>query len=170
MKKLPADITELFRETGQQGGRIGGKRSLQTMTPEQRRERAKKAAMASVQARRTGSSRAPFSMPPAETPVELNSKTEALNRADQILSRLAGYARPGSPIRKAFYRRDLNWMAEVLLRLEANEPDPLRPTAQLPTGAFVNAATAEIKEEVFYPMEALPPNLRDLTPLGRDSA
>jgi len=141
--KLPEDITELFRETGRRGGRIGGKRSLETMTPEQRSERAKKAALASAQVRRNGSQRAPVSALHAETPVGLTSKTEALNRADQILNRLAGYARPGSRARKAFYRRDLNWIAEVLLRLQADEGDPLRPTAQLPTPALVKAVSSE---------------------------
>ena len=45
-KKLPADVLEYFRKQGARGGRIGGKRSLETMTPEQRSERARKAVAA----------------------------------------------------------------------------------------------------------------------------
>jgi hypothetical protein len=45
-KKLPPDILEFFREQGAKGGKIGGKRSLETMTPEARTARAKKAVAA----------------------------------------------------------------------------------------------------------------------------
>ena len=45
-KKLPPDVLEYFRQKGAEGGRIGGKRSLETMTPEQRSERARKAVAA----------------------------------------------------------------------------------------------------------------------------
>jgi hypothetical protein len=45
------DISEAMRLMGRKGGKIGGKRSLETMTPEQRRERAQKAAAASAKAR-----------------------------------------------------------------------------------------------------------------------
>ena len=48
---MPKDILEFFRKTGRQGGKIGGKRSLETMTPEQRTARAKKAAAASAKVR-----------------------------------------------------------------------------------------------------------------------
>ena len=41
----------LFREIGAKGGKIGGKRSLETMTPEERSARAKKAAMAAAKKR-----------------------------------------------------------------------------------------------------------------------
>lgn len=41
-----------MREMGRKGGKIGGKRSLETMTPEQRVARAKKAADAAVAARK----------------------------------------------------------------------------------------------------------------------
>lgn len=51
-KKLPPDVLEFFRETGRKGGKVGGKRSLETMTPAQRKARAKKAAAASVLARK----------------------------------------------------------------------------------------------------------------------
>ena len=40
----------LFREIGAKGGKIGGKRSLETMTPEERSARAKKAAWAHLNA------------------------------------------------------------------------------------------------------------------------
>ena len=49
--KLPEDALEFFREHGRNGGKIGGKRSLETMTPEERVARAKKAAKASAIAR-----------------------------------------------------------------------------------------------------------------------
>lgn len=138
-KKLPDEVAEWFRENGRQGGKIGGKRSLQTMTAEQRSERARKAALASVEARRKGS-RSQASAAFGKAPAGL-TKTETLTVADQILNRLNGYARPGSRKRKDFYRRDLNWMAEVLLRWKAGEPDPLRPTAQLPVPASVTKVT-----------------------------
>ena len=35
-----------MKEMGRRGGRIGGKRSLETMTPEERRERARKGGLA----------------------------------------------------------------------------------------------------------------------------
>ena len=41
-----------MREIGRKGGKIGGKRSLETMTPEERSARAKKASMAAA-AKRT---------------------------------------------------------------------------------------------------------------------
>ena len=52
MKKLPADVLRFFKEQGARGGRIGGRRSLQTMTPEQRVARARKASQAAAKARR----------------------------------------------------------------------------------------------------------------------
>ncbi|MGA2736579.1 MAG: hypothetical protein ABSG65_03910 [Bryobacteraceae bacterium] len=42
-KKLPADIKAFFVEMGARGGRIGGKRRLDTISPERRREIAQKA-------------------------------------------------------------------------------------------------------------------------------
>ena len=42
-KKLPPAVIEFLREQGAKGGRIGGRRSLETMTPAQRIARAKKA-------------------------------------------------------------------------------------------------------------------------------
>jgi hypothetical protein len=130
-KSLSPEMAEFFRDSGRKGGKIGGKRSLQTMTAEQRRERAKKAAAASAEARRNGTSRLPPNenrTEPMRTPA---SKSQALIMADEILNRLAGYAHKGSRARKNFYRMDLNWIAEVLLRIESGEHDPLRPTAQL---------------------------------------
>ena len=54
-KKVPAAVSEYFRKLGKEhgaaGGKIGGKRSLETMTPEQRTARAKKAAAASAKVR-----------------------------------------------------------------------------------------------------------------------
>jgi hypothetical protein len=44
-------MREMGRKGGKAGGKLGGKRSLETMTPEQRTERAKKAAAASAKVR-----------------------------------------------------------------------------------------------------------------------
>jgi uncharacterized protein YdaU (DUF1376 family) len=51
-KTLPAEVVEFFRRHGARGGRIGGKRSLETMTAAERSARAKKASLAGVKARR----------------------------------------------------------------------------------------------------------------------
>jgi len=51
-KKTKALFSEIMREIGSKGGKIGGKRSLETMTPEQRSARAKKASEAAA-AKRT---------------------------------------------------------------------------------------------------------------------
>jgi len=50
-KRLPADVLEFFRRQGARGGKIGGKRSLETMTPDQRTARARKASKAAAAAR-----------------------------------------------------------------------------------------------------------------------
>jgi hypothetical protein len=47
-KRLPPDVLEFFRKQGAKGGKIGGKRSLDTMTPEERTARAKKASAAAA--------------------------------------------------------------------------------------------------------------------------
>ena len=52
MKKLPAEVLRFFKEQGAKGGRIGGRRSLETMTPAQRVARAKKASQAAAKARK----------------------------------------------------------------------------------------------------------------------
>ena len=49
-KRLPSEVLEFFRKQGAKGGKIGGKRSLETMTPEERRARAKKASAAAIAA------------------------------------------------------------------------------------------------------------------------
>jgi hypothetical protein len=51
-KRLPPDVLEFFRKQGAKGGKIGGKRSLETMTPEERTARAVKASAAAVAARK----------------------------------------------------------------------------------------------------------------------
>ena len=50
--KLTPDALEYFREQGAKGGRIGGRRALETMTPAERVARAKKASAAAVVARK----------------------------------------------------------------------------------------------------------------------
>jgi hypothetical protein len=52
VKKLPSDVLEFFKKQGARGGKIGGKRSLVTMTAEQRAERARKASKAAAEARK----------------------------------------------------------------------------------------------------------------------
>ena len=42
--QVPASISEYMAQIGSKGGKIGGKRRLKTMTPEQRRKVAQKAA------------------------------------------------------------------------------------------------------------------------------
>jgi uncharacterized protein YdaU (DUF1376 family) len=51
VKKLPPDVLKFFKEQGAKGGRIGGKRSMETMTAEQRTARATKASKAAAAAR-----------------------------------------------------------------------------------------------------------------------
>ena len=50
-KRFPADVMEFFRKQGAKGGKIGGKRSLETMTSAQRSARAMKASKAAAAAR-----------------------------------------------------------------------------------------------------------------------
>ena len=45
-RKMKALFSEIMREIGRKGGKIGGKRRLETMTDEQRRRSAVKAAKA----------------------------------------------------------------------------------------------------------------------------
>jgi hypothetical protein len=51
-KKLPKAVLDYFREQGARGGRIGGKRSLETMTSDERIARATKASRAASAVRR----------------------------------------------------------------------------------------------------------------------
>jgi hypothetical protein len=50
-KAIPEDVLDYFRQQGARGGKIGGKRSLETMTPEERADRASLAGLASAAAR-----------------------------------------------------------------------------------------------------------------------
>ena len=49
-----ATLSKVMAEMGRRGGKIGGKKSLETMTPYQRKKRAKKAAQSRWKNRRTG--------------------------------------------------------------------------------------------------------------------
>jgi hypothetical protein len=139
-RDLPNDVVEFFQETGRRGGKIGGKRSLETMTPEQRSERAKKAAAASAKARSSKerlhsssepeASRRPRPMPALAVLRGWRTKKEVLTFADHVLSGLHGYAGKGSRKRRDFYRNDLQWLADVLSRVDAGDDDPLRSTGQ----------------------------------------
>lgn len=48
VKRLPSKVLKFFKEQGAKGGRIGGKRSLETMTAEQRTARATEATKAAA--------------------------------------------------------------------------------------------------------------------------
>jgi hypothetical protein len=50
-REKKALLAEIMSELGKRGGKIGGKRSLETMTPEERSARAKKASMAAAKKR-----------------------------------------------------------------------------------------------------------------------
>jgi hypothetical protein len=50
--RLPPEVLAFLRKQGSKGGKIGGKRSLETMTAAERSARAKKASVAGVAARR----------------------------------------------------------------------------------------------------------------------
>jgi hypothetical protein len=73
---------------------------------------------------------APLVRPKTDGQPQRPSRGQALILADQVLNRLAGYPRKGSRARRDFYQNDLNWLADVCLRLQAGEPDPLRPTGE----------------------------------------
>ena len=50
-REKKALLSEIMSELGRKGGKIGGKRSLVTMTPEERSARAKKASLAAAKKR-----------------------------------------------------------------------------------------------------------------------
>jgi len=58
VKKLPSRVLKFFKEQGAKGGRIGGKRSMKTMTAEQRTARAKKASKAAAEVRKANAKKA----------------------------------------------------------------------------------------------------------------
>jgi hypothetical protein len=77
-KRLPSEVLEFFRKQGAKGGKIGGKRSLETMTPEQRVARAKRASAAAVAARLMRSrSREFITVDPQKLEVALASQGKA---------------------------------------------------------------------------------------------
>jgi hypothetical protein len=49
--KLPGEALEYFRKQGAKGGKVGGKRRLETMTPEERSASARKASLAAAEKR-----------------------------------------------------------------------------------------------------------------------
>ena len=57
--RLPAEVRAYFRKLGMKGGKIGGRRSLETMTAAQRSARAKKASLAAAAARRAKAKQRP---------------------------------------------------------------------------------------------------------------
>jgi hypothetical protein len=50
-KRMPPEVLEYLRTMGKKYGSQGGKRSLETMTPEERSARAKKASLAAAKKR-----------------------------------------------------------------------------------------------------------------------
>jgi hypothetical protein len=52
-KRTKAIFSKIMREIGSKGGKIGGKRCLETMTPEERKARAVKASQAAAASRAT---------------------------------------------------------------------------------------------------------------------
>jgi hypothetical protein len=52
VKRLPSEVLKFFKEQGATGGRIGGKRSLETMTAEQRTARATEASKVAAEVRK----------------------------------------------------------------------------------------------------------------------
>ena len=50
-KRMPKEVAEYLTKMGQKYGRIGGKKSLETMTAEERSARAKKASLAAAKKR-----------------------------------------------------------------------------------------------------------------------
>ena len=50
-REKKALLSEIMAELGRKGGKIGGKRSLETMTPAERSARAKKASLAAAKKR-----------------------------------------------------------------------------------------------------------------------
>ena len=50
-REKKALLSEIMSELGRKGGKIGGKRSLETMTPEERSARAKRASLAAARKR-----------------------------------------------------------------------------------------------------------------------
>ena len=50
-KRMPPEVLEYLRTLGKKYGAVGGKRSLETMTPEERSARAKKASLAAAKKR-----------------------------------------------------------------------------------------------------------------------
>ena len=70
MAKIPPEVLEYLRKMGKKYGAQGGKRSLETMTPEERLERAKKASLAAAKKRTAkrlaAAKRASHSAPPLD--------------------------------------------------------------------------------------------------------
>ncbi len=70
-----AEFTAFFREVGRRGGLIGGKRSAAALSPEQRRARAQKAAVARWKQYRAGG------LPDWATPAQRRARAQKAARA-----------------------------------------------------------------------------------------
>jgi hypothetical protein len=121
------DTADLFQETERIGGTIG---AFETMKTGNRRKRAPKLATVSAGARSQGATQQllpAVAVNPEATRNSIADRMEALLLASQILNGLGAYTSKGGRKRNQFYRADLNWIADVLLRVDAGEADPLRP-------------------------------------------
>jgi hypothetical protein len=132
-RKLTEDSAESFQEAGHRGGHFGGgQASLETMTPDEGREQGTQATPATAETGRPAGTQQPpvIIRSQAKSRNPIASRSEALLLASQILNGLGAYTCKGSRKRSQFYRRDLNWIADVLLRVDAGECNPLRPWGQ----------------------------------------
>lgn len=125
MTRKSEDNEDLFQQTGREGGQTGGQSSIETMMPENRIKRPSTAAAVFAGAGTKGAT----AVVPKQEAVRnsIDSRMDALLLASQILNGLGAYTSKGGRKRKQFYRRDLNWIADVLLRVDAGENNPLRP-------------------------------------------
>jgi len=85
---LPAEVLDYFRAQGAKGGKIGGRRALETMTAAERSARARKAGLAGVAARRAKANKAKATRAAATAP-----RDPTLKRDLQAIARRAA-ARP----------------------------------------------------------------------------
>lgn len=113
MTRKSKDHPDLFQQTGSEGGQPEDPSGSEARIPENRSKPAT-AVVPKQQAVRNS----------------IDSRTDALILASQILDGLGAYTSKGGRKRKQYYRRDLNWIADVLLRVDAGESNPLRPWGQ----------------------------------------
>jgi len=130
-RQLPNDSKDGLPGTGRRTRKTGGKQGSEPVTPDEHDGRAKEAATASVEApRQEAPPPVPFHIRQEAPRRLMETSTEALILADQVLNRLLGYSCKGSRKNNECYPRDLRWLAYVLARMETRERNPLRPAGQ----------------------------------------